>query len=176
MLMEQTLQTLNALRLPGMAKGFAEQQSNAATMSLPFDERFAMLVEREHTWRENRRVARLLREARLKSSQACLEDVRYGGGRNLDKRTRGVSFPIPRPISAGQPRSERNQHGFDHRIATICESAPPRISIVEVDESRVEGVGQVNSKSRLTHTAFSVNKDDVRFSGWHCSTLRGRQR
>ena len=85
MLLEQTLQTLNALRLPGMATAFAEQQTCAATMSLPFDERFAMLVDREHTWRENRRIARLLREARLKSSQACLEDVRYGGGRKLDK-------------------------------------------------------------------------------------------
>jgi DNA replication protein DnaC len=85
MLMEQTLQTLNALRLPGMATAFAEQQTSAATMSLAFDERFAMLVDREHTWRENRRVARLLREARLKSSQACLEDVQYGNGRKLDK-------------------------------------------------------------------------------------------
>jgi DNA replication protein DnaC len=54
-------------------------------LSLPFEERFAMLVDREHTWRENRRVARLLREAKLKSSQACLEEVRYGGGRKLDK-------------------------------------------------------------------------------------------
>ena len=85
MLMEQTLQTLNALRLPGMAMAFAEQQSSTASLSLPFDERFAMLVDREHAWRENRRVARLLREAKLKSSQACLEDVRYGGGRTLDK-------------------------------------------------------------------------------------------
>ena len=50
MLMEQTLQTLNALRLPGMATAFAEQQTSAASMSLPFDERFAMLVDREHTW------------------------------------------------------------------------------------------------------------------------------
>ena len=33
----------------------------------------------------NRRVTRLLREAKLKSSQACLEDVRYSGGRKLDK-------------------------------------------------------------------------------------------
>jgi DNA replication protein DnaC len=85
MLIEQTLQTLNALRLPGMATAFAEQQASTATMSLPFDERFAMLVDREHIWRENRRVSRLLREARLKSSQACLEDVRYGGGRKLNR-------------------------------------------------------------------------------------------
>lgn len=84
-LIEKTLQTVNALRLPGMAAALAEQQSSAASQSLPFDERFAMLVDREHTWRENRRVARLLREAKLKSSQACIEDVRYGGGGQLDK-------------------------------------------------------------------------------------------
>lgn len=85
MLMEQTLQTLKALRLPGMAAAFEEQQTQTAAMDLPFDERFAMLVDREHTWRENRRVARLLREAKLKSNQACLEDVHYGDGRKLDK-------------------------------------------------------------------------------------------
>lgn len=46
MLMEQTLHTLNVLRLLGMAAAFAEQQTNVAAMSLPFDERFAMLVDR----------------------------------------------------------------------------------------------------------------------------------
>lgn len=85
MLMEQTLQTLKALRLPGMAAAFEEQQTTAAAMALSFDERFTMLVDREQNWRENRRIARLLREAKLKSGQACLEDVRYGGGRKLDK-------------------------------------------------------------------------------------------
>ena len=85
MLIEQTVQTLNALRLPGMATAFAEQQTNAASMNLSFDERFALLVDREYTWRENRRVSRLLREAKLKVSQACIEDVQYGAGRKLDK-------------------------------------------------------------------------------------------
>ena len=85
MLIEQTVQTLNALRLPGMATAFAEQQTNAASMNLSFDERFALLVDREYTWRENRRVSRLLREAKLKVSQACIEDVQYGTGRKLDK-------------------------------------------------------------------------------------------
>jgi DNA replication protein DnaC len=85
MLMEQTLSTLKALRLPGMATAFEEQQTNAAVASLSFDERFSLLVDREHTWRENRRLTRLLREAKLKSSQACVEDIRYGGGRKLDK-------------------------------------------------------------------------------------------
>ena len=85
MLMEQTLHTLKALRLPGMATAFEEQQTNAAVNSLSFDDRFSLLVDREQTWRENRRLTRLLREAKLKSSQACVEDIRYGGGRKLDK-------------------------------------------------------------------------------------------
>jgi len=85
MLIQQTLQTLHALRLPGMAIAFEEQQANAAVASLSFDDRFGLLVDREQTWRENRRLTRLLREAKLKSSQACVEDIRYGGGRKLDK-------------------------------------------------------------------------------------------
>ena len=85
MLMEHTLTTLRALRLPGMAQAFEEQQTSAATASLSFDERFSLLVDREQTYRDNRRIQRLLREARLKSPQACLEDVRYASGRGLDK-------------------------------------------------------------------------------------------
>lgn len=87
MLMEHTLHTLKALRLPGMLAAFEEQQASSAAMSLSFDERFAMLVDREQSWRENRRVARLLREAKLKSNHACLEDVRYSAGRKLDRAT-----------------------------------------------------------------------------------------
>lgn len=83
--MEHTLTTLRALRLPGMASGYEEQQTSAATAALAFDDRFAMLVDRELTWRDNRRIQRLLREAKLKSSQACLEEVRYVSGRGLDQ-------------------------------------------------------------------------------------------
>ena len=85
MLTEYTLNTLKALRLPGMAAAFEEQSANPAAQSLSFDERFGMLVDCELTWRDNRRLSRLLREARLKSSQACVEDIRYGEGRKLDK-------------------------------------------------------------------------------------------
>ena len=85
MMMEHTVQTLKALRLLGMAGALEEQQTTAACATLSFDERFAMLVDREMTWRDNRRVTRLLREAKLKSSQACMEDVRYDNKRKLDK-------------------------------------------------------------------------------------------
>lgn len=85
MLLQHTLTSLRALRLPGMASGYEEQQTSAATAALAFDDRFALLVDREQTWRDNRRIQRLLREAKLKSSQACLEEVRYASGRGLDQ-------------------------------------------------------------------------------------------
>ena len=55
MLMEQTLQTLKELRLPGMAAAFEEQQTHAASAGLSFDERFSMLVDRERCWRDTTR-------------------------------------------------------------------------------------------------------------------------
>lgn len=85
MLNEHTLNALKSLRLTGMALALEEQRTNPAAQGLSFDERFGLLVDCELTWRDNRRLARLLREARLKSSQACVEDVRYGNGRRLDK-------------------------------------------------------------------------------------------
>lgn len=85
MLTEHTLNSLKDLRLSGMAAAFEAQRADPAAQSLSFDERFGLLIDSELTWRDNRKLTRLLREARLKSSQACVEDIRYGNGRRLDK-------------------------------------------------------------------------------------------
>ena len=61
MLIQQTINNLRELRLAGMAKGFENQMTSAAAMSLGFDERFSMLVEYEKTHRENERLKRLLK-------------------------------------------------------------------------------------------------------------------
>lgn len=55
------------------------------TAKLSFDELFSLLSGHEQNWHENHRLTQLLREAKLKSSQACVDDIRYGGGRKLDK-------------------------------------------------------------------------------------------
>lgn len=55
------------------------------TANLTFDELFRLLSGQEQNWRENHRLTRLLREAKLKSSQACVDDIHYGRGRKLDK-------------------------------------------------------------------------------------------
>lgn len=85
MLNEPTLEKLRTMRLDGMVASWLEQQKSAGTTKLSFDERFGMLVDGEWTFRENRRLTRALREAKLKLAQACIEDVDFPPKRELDK-------------------------------------------------------------------------------------------
>ncbi len=85
MLNHHTVTTLRALKLAGMATAFEEQQNQAATQSLSFEERLGLLVDRECTYRDNKRLERLLKIARLKHGSACLEDIDHRAGRGLDQ-------------------------------------------------------------------------------------------
>lgn len=83
MLNHQTLQKLRALRLTGMADALEQQFTQPATYSeLSFEERLALLVDREQTFRDNKRVTRLLKAAKLKM-QAHPEDIDYQHPRGL---------------------------------------------------------------------------------------------
>ncbi len=86
MLTHPTLDQLRVLKLDGMAHALEEQRLLPACQDLAFEDRLGLLVDRERSWRDGRRLARLLRSAKLKHAEACLEDVSYGGGRGLDKR------------------------------------------------------------------------------------------
>lgn len=85
MLNEPTMEKLKALRLDAMARVWAEQQKSADMAKLAFDERFGLLVDAECLFRENRRLGRLLKEAKLKIGEACVEDIDYPPRRELDK-------------------------------------------------------------------------------------------
>jgi DNA replication protein DnaC len=85
MLNEPTTEKLQAVRLPGMLTAWREQQGQADLAGLSFDERFALLVEAEWLRRENERLVRHLREAKLRLSQASLEDLDYSARRELDR-------------------------------------------------------------------------------------------
>jgi DNA replication protein DnaC len=84
MLNEQTFDKLYAMKLLGMAEGFKEQLEQSSSHDLSFDERFGMLVDRQWTWKENNRLKRLLKEAKLKL-QASGEDIDYKTPRGIDK-------------------------------------------------------------------------------------------
>lgn len=85
MLTEETMEKLKNLRLDALAAAWTEQQKNPDSAGLSFDERLGLLVDAECLWRENRRLARLLKEAKLRLGQACIENIDYGSKRELDK-------------------------------------------------------------------------------------------
>jgi len=84
MLTGPTLDRLHALNLPGMARALAEQRENPAYAELSFEDRLGMLVDREATDRENRRLERYLRAAKLRLA-ASVEDVDFRAPRGLDR-------------------------------------------------------------------------------------------
>jgi len=84
MLTQQTLQTLRGLKLYGMADAFTQQLEQPSTHDLSFEERFSLLVDREATYRDSRRLTRLLQVAHLKQA-ACVEDIDYKHRRGLDR-------------------------------------------------------------------------------------------
>jgi DNA replication protein DnaC len=84
MLNEQTIEKLYAMKLNGMADAFKEQLKQPETGELCFEERFGLLVDRQWTWKEDRRMKRLLSGAKLKIN-GCIEDIDYRAPRGLDK-------------------------------------------------------------------------------------------
>jgi len=84
MLNQQTLEKLYAMKLDAMADAFKEQIQQPDMNELGFEERFAFLVDRLWTWKEDRRMNRLLKNAKLKIN-GCVEDVDYKAPRGIDK-------------------------------------------------------------------------------------------
>ncbi len=85
MLTQPTLEQLGELRLFALARAWQAQHEDPTTDDLGFDERLALLVDAEWTDRQNKRLTRLLREAKLRIAGACLEDIAYAKERKLDR-------------------------------------------------------------------------------------------
>jgi DNA replication protein DnaC len=84
MLTQQTLDKLHDMKLTAMAEAFAGQLGQPDLGELSFEDRFAMLVDRQWTFKEDRRMNRLLKTARLRDS-ACIENIDFKTPRALDK-------------------------------------------------------------------------------------------
>lgn len=85
MILEVTLTRLKSLKLSGMAEALTEQTQGTMYTTLSFEERLGLLVDRETLARDNRRLANLLRGARLRDSHACPEDIDFRTPRGLHK-------------------------------------------------------------------------------------------
>jgi len=84
MLYHPTLDKLHSLRFTGMAKALQEQSQMPECEAMGFEERLGLLIDREVTEREDKRLQSRLRNARLKH-QAAVEDIDYRTPRGLDK-------------------------------------------------------------------------------------------
>jgi DNA replication protein DnaC len=85
MLTEPTIEKLHLLHLGAMAAAWTAQREDPKIHDIDFDSRFAMIVEAEHLSRDNKRLARALREAKLRIPNACIEDLDYAPKRELDR-------------------------------------------------------------------------------------------
>jgi DNA replication protein DnaC len=84
MLNNQTIEGLYALKLPAMASGLIDQKERPEYEGLSFEERLGLLVDRELAERDNRRLERYLKQAKLRTN-AVVEDVDFRRRRGLDR-------------------------------------------------------------------------------------------
>jgi len=85
MLNQQTIATLNAMKLFGMARGFEERLSSADQAGISHADFVGLLVQDEKSYRDNQRLKRLLRKAKLRQP-AALEDIDYRHARGLSRQ------------------------------------------------------------------------------------------
>jgi len=83
-MLQQTLDKLYQMKLNGMVDALREQITNPAVSTLSFEDRFAMLVDRQWDLKESRGLTRRLHVAKLKL-QAEVEDIDFHAHRGLDK-------------------------------------------------------------------------------------------
>lgn len=85
MLDQVTINKLHEMKLSAMAEAFREQTQDQTLSGLSFEERFGLIVDIEWAKRKNNRLARLIQNAGLADSNACIENIEYTADRKLDK-------------------------------------------------------------------------------------------
>lgn len=112
MLIQPLLDRLTDLGLAGIRSGLEEQLTSTQYAELSFEDRLGLLVDREHSFRQNVRLQRLLKAARFQVN-ACIEDLDLAAGRGLERRLvlelasgdwvrRGLNAVVLGPTGAGK--------------------------------------------------------------------------
>ena len=71
MLLQPTIEKLISMRLQGMVDGLDAIEQDEAARDLCFEEKLALIVDRQHTWRQNLAFQQRLKRARLRGN-ACV--------------------------------------------------------------------------------------------------------
>jgi len=85
MLNQQTMSILHTLKLFGLAKSFEERLADPKQADLSHGEFVGLLVQDEKAYRDNMRLKRLLKKAKLRQ-EAAIEDIDYGAARGLGQQ------------------------------------------------------------------------------------------
>lgn len=85
MMNEPTLDKLRQLKLLAMANAWVAQRADTSVNDLDFDSRLALLVDAETLARDNKRMQKLLYDAKLRIPTACIEDIDHSTKRELDR-------------------------------------------------------------------------------------------
>ena len=117
MLIHPLAERLRAVGMAAMAEAFLEMQSQAAATELTREDWLGLLLDREVTARDGKRLARRLSQARLRQN-AVVEDTDFRAPRGLDRAffhklagcdwLRQATHASPRPTSrSASPASTR---------------------------------------------------------------------
>jgi DNA replication protein DnaC len=101
MLNQQTISILHLLKLYGMAESLEKRLADTTQASLSHAEFVGLLVQDEKAHRDNLRLRRLLKKARLRQN-AALEDIDYGASRGLKRQ---VLLELSNPQWVAAPRN-----------------------------------------------------------------------
>lgn len=82
---QPTIEKLHGMKLHGMAEAFRAQLDTPDLNQLSFEDRFALLVDRQWDWKQNRALTRRLQLAKFKES-GVIEDIDFQHPRGLDRK------------------------------------------------------------------------------------------
>ena len=85
MFKQPMIEKLAGMRLLGMIEALKAQEQDPSARELSFLERFGLLVDQQWNWRESQALGRRLKNAKLRTANACVEEIDYRIARGLDK-------------------------------------------------------------------------------------------
>jgi len=86
MINQETLNKLKYMKMTGMAEALEHQEADTAYQEMSFQDRLGLAVDWEFSRRQHSRLQRLIRAAKFQNATACVEDIRYGDDRKLDRK------------------------------------------------------------------------------------------
>ncbi len=129
-----------SLRLPGMHAAFLEQVARNDLDDMPFEDRLALLIDREIAERRSRALQRRLKRAQLRHQDACFEDINLSRPRGLDRSLvlgladcawvrNGANILITGPCGTGKSSYELSPQGpaSSTSMAFLFSPSSPRL-------------------------------------------------